>query len=224
MSHPWLHASARVRLFLVRHRSVYWLVVAAIAAAAAGVVQHQAAAAAEARSAWTETRPVLIAVRAIDAGEIVETAAVRSIELPRAAVAESAIATLTPGLTAKHPISAGEILLSAHLGAVGPGELQPGTLGVAVPLPVGASLPLTIGTGVKIIVGADPVGLGADSLGPELATGSGAQAIVDGVVVHIGEGTAVVAVDQRLAPDIATAAAAGRVVLLWSAGLLSPGS
>ncbi len=211
MSHVLLHASARARNFLVRHRSIYWMLVASIAAAAGGLVASEVARAREARAAWTDTRPVIVARHAITAGATITDADVSATHLPRGATPLVAITTLTPGTQARDDIAPGEVLLSTHLGAVPTGELRPATRGVAIPRAAG-SLPLMVGTVVDLIASED-----------SLATAGGTTGLlaVNATVVVVTDEVAVVAVSESAAPDVAGAAAAGRVTMIWRSGPLA---
>ena len=213
MSHVLLHASARARNFLVRHRSVYWVLVGSIAAGAGGLVAAEVAQARETRAAWTHTRPAIVARHAITAGAPIVDADVTATELPVGAVPAIAITNLAVGTQARDDIAEGEVLLSSHLGAAPTGELRPATRGVAIPRLTG-SLPLSVGTVVDLISVDDPLAATA---------GSADLIAAHAVVVVVTDEVAVVAVDEGVAPAVAGAAAAGRVTMIWRSGpLVSP--
>lgn len=211
MSHVLLHASARARNFLVRHRSIYWVMVGSIAAGAGGLVASEVAHARSVRAAWTDTRPAIVARHSIVAGAIITDADVTTTELPVGAVPTAAITTLDVGTQARDDIAEGEVLLSIHLGAVPTGELRPATRGVAIPRTAG-SLPLTVGTVVDLVAVED-----------SLATVTGHAGLIaaDATVVAMTDEVAVVAVDERTAPAVAGAAATGRVTMIWRSGPLA---
>ncbi len=212
MSHVLVHASARLRMFLVRHRSIYWLLVVAIAAAAAAMVASEVADARAARDAWTETRPALVANHALPAGTLITSADITITSLPRAAVPPSALSALTAGLVTRDDVTAGEVLLIGHLGPAAANELPPGTRGIAVPRDAG-SLPLIVGTIVDLIAVDDPLGSSVPQQQELISDGA--------VVVSVTDDVAVVAVEESVAAGAASAAGRGRVVMIWRGGPLA---
>jgi hypothetical protein len=211
VSHLLLHATARARNFLVRHRSIYWVLVGSIAAGAGGLVASEVAAAREARAAWTDTRPVVISCRAIAAGSMISEADITTAQLPVGAVPTVAITTLAVGTQARDDIAAGEVLLSTHLGAVPAGELRPATRGVAIPR-VAGSLPLMVGTVVDLIAVDDPLAV---------TGGPGGLIAANATVIVVTDEVAVVAVSESAAPAVAGAAATGRITMIWRSGPLA---
>ncbi len=212
MSHMFLQASARLRMFVLRHRSIYWLLVGLVAAGAGGLVAGETARARSARASWTETRTALVLTRPLPAGAPITPADVDDVSLPRAAVPPTAMATVAGEFRARHDLAAGEVLLSGHVGDGPTGELPPGRLGVAVAHGPG-SLPVAVGSIVDLVVVRDPLGAG----GP----GSHDVIVEGGTVVAVTDQAVVVAVGAGVAAETAAAADAGRVVLVWR-GARSP--
>lgn len=221
MPHPFLHASARTRWFLLRHHWLRRALVLAVAIAAGVVVEAQLADTRRARAQWTDTRQVLVAAHPLQAGDPIEHRDVRPVTLPRAAVGPGALTELPADLLARHPMATGEPLLAGHVGPARDGELPPGTVGVAVPIPLGSALPATIGTHVDIVLLADETGMASPD-----GNGSGDDhpteaSLEDLTVTAVADGIAVVAVPEDAAGAVARAASTGRAALVHRSGPLA---
>jgi hypothetical protein len=186
----------RLRLLLATRPLVYWSITIALAAGTAAIVQRATADAAEARRRWGDTRPTLVATRAITTGETLgpSNAAVR--DLPAALRPDGALDAL-PAAPVATPLAAGEVVTAARLGRAGrsptAGLLPAHTSGVAVARPDG--LPLEAGDVVDVIGAAGVVGRNA-------------------TVVRRDEETVVLAAADTEAPAIARAAADGDAVIV----------
>jgi hypothetical protein len=188
-----------------------------------------------ARQRWSETRPVAVARRDLEPGDLVTPTDVDLEELPTAAVAEAALATVPVGVVVRHPIAAGEPLVDERLG-------REGLAGVAALVPEGhRAVTITLGS-----LGAPPVQVGdtvdvvavipteadlhghsdADPDEPDGSDGSAdddatsprpppAVPLVDrALVVDVADDAVTVAVPATDAPAVAYAAVQGIAVIL----------
>jgi Flp pilus assembly protein CpaB len=189
----------RLRLLLATRPLVYWSVTIALAAGTAAIVQRATADAAEARRRWGDTRPTLVATRAITTGETLGPSSVAVRDLPAALRPDGALDALPalPAPAVAAPLAAGEVVTAARLGRAGrsptAGLLPAHTSGVAVARPDG--LPLEPGDVVDVIGAAGVVGRNA-------------------TVVRRDEETVVLAAADTEAPAIARAAADGDAVIV----------
>lgn len=181
-----MHLLARARRFLVRHPSLYWLVVVACATGIALEIDRRVDELDDERSRWGTTRNVLVAAHDLAPDD---DPAVREVELPEVAVPPGALAELPDGARLRRPVGVGEIVVAADV-ASGPGpasRAQPGRRVVAVRDPLAHDLAV----GIDVEVAADGVVLAADAR-----------------IVEVVDDVAFVAVD---AADAAAVAAAARV-------------
>ena len=185
---------ARGRYTLARRPWLYWLGVVALAASGGLVVARAAAGIDDARQAWGETRPVVVASADIAPGDaLAGRASIR--DRPSPAVPESALSSLPAGAVARQHIAAGEAIVAADVAATaGPRSLVPdgwSAVAVAEAVPSGA------------VIG-DPV----------VAVAGGVVLAAEGMVVgHAGEAV-LVAVPADEAPQVAHAATTGELSLL----------
>jgi hypothetical protein len=179
-----------------RHPIPFWIAAVSLTALTATMVGRVADAAATERDRWGERVPVAIATGDLEPGERLRA----TVELRPAAVVPDGALTSVPDAVVAAFIGAGEMVLAARVAPAGLSPiaalLPPGTRGVAVP-PGIAPLPLAVGDRVDV--------LGASLL----ATGA--------VVVDVTEAAVTIAVDAGAAARVAYEAAAGTVVLVFSA-------
>jgi Flp pilus assembly protein CpaB len=197
----------RLHVFVARRPLVYWSLIALLAAVPAAVVGLEIAEAREARDAWRDRRTILVAGRAIAAGETLHADDVERRPWPLALLPEGAVDSLPDPAVAAAPMAAGEPVVTARLGRPAMGavaSLVPdGSRAVAVARG-SAALPVVVGDGVEVIAALDPL--------------EASVVAADAVVVHVDELTAVVAVAAGEAPAAAAAIAAGGAVLAVSSG------
>jgi hypothetical protein len=188
----------RLRLILATRPLAYWSLTIALAVGTGAVVQRSAAAATDARRRWGDSRPTLIATRAIAAGELVDATDAEVRSVPLALRPDAALDALPseprPAVAA---LAVGEIVTAGRVGRGGRSPtaalLPDGARGVAVAVPDG--LPVRVGDTVDVVGTAGTLTRGAR-------------------VVQAGDTTAVVAVAETDAPAVARAAADGDAVLV----------
>jgi Flp pilus assembly protein CpaB len=193
-----LRPARRLRVLLATRPLAYWSLVALVAAGTGLVVQRVTTAAAEARRQWGESVPTLVATRPLAVGDVLDATNVEVRAVPVGLRPDTALSAVPPGgRVVAAPLSRGEVVTTARLARgdrSGVAALLPdGTRGVAVPSPDGA-VPLQRGDTVDVV-------------GPDLVV-AGAR------VVQVGDGAAVVAVDDADAPAVARAVADGQVSLV----------
>lgn len=198
-------------------------VIAATAAGTALIVGSLARAGTEARDRWGETRPVAVAQRDLEPGEVVDAAAVEVRELPRAVVSHGALDVEPVGSVVRYPVLAGEPLVGDRLapeGLSGLAALVPED-GRAVSVPIGplGMPPLQVGDTVEVLVVLPPSG---DISGHgdheqherQLASTEPAFPLVSGArVIDVGEQAVTIVVARTDAARVAYASANGVVVL-----------
>jgi Flp pilus assembly protein CpaB len=158
------------------------------------------AAAAE-RRRWGDVQPVVVAVRALDPGDVLRGVEVRLV--PAALVPSGALRSVRDA-TVVSSIAAGEIVLESRVTPGGlsaaAARLPTGTRGVAVPVGQ-APLPVEIGDRVDVVASLE----------------SGAVTIADdAVVVAVDEAAVTIAVDRDEAADVAFAVTSAAVTLTLS--------
>ena len=115
-----MHVSVLIRVFLARHRWVYWLVAFALAGAVGLMVHAELRNVDAARAAWGETTSVLVADDDRAAGDL---PSVERRDLPKALVPTAALQSLPAGTTLRQRVTAGEVLTSTDItAAAGPVE------------------------------------------------------------------------------------------------------
>lgn len=184
---------------VLRQPVVWWLLVIVLSGITASTVQRDYAAAAEARLAWGEATPVLVAIHDLAAGDLIAPGAELR-QWPRAMVPAGALAATAPDAVARFDLIAGEAIHADRVSTTSSGQLADrlpdATVALAVPVHSGVP-PLSIGDRVDLFATFDGV---ARSEATD-ATQRVAQAAV---VVDLGEEVITVAV-----PDAAVAATAG---------------
>ncbi len=187
-----------MRRLLAQRPWIYWAGVAGLALLVGVLVSQAAAGIEDAKAAWGEPRPVIVAVTDIAPGTPLAAATERR-ELPAPLVPQGAVGELDAGATSRQRIAAGEIVVNHDVAAVGgPQALTPdGWLAVSV---------------------AEPVPSGART-GDQVSVASGGVLLApDGVVVGSVADAVLVAVPVDEAAQVAHAAATGDVALLVKPG------
>ena len=188
-----MRVSVRVRVFLARHRWIYWFVVIMLAGAVGLMVHVELRKVDAARAAWGETASVLVAVNDRAAGDL---PSVERRYLPAALVPRAALRSLPVGATLRQRVTAGEVLTSTDItavaGPVGGATTESVVVGIIDPLARGA----VVGSRVRIA-----------SEGIVLAE--------SGEVVALAGEIVFVAVASADAPMIAAAAQVGLASILF---------
>jgi Flp pilus assembly protein CpaB len=188
-----------VRRVLAKRPWLYWVGVGGLALLAGAIVSQAASGIDDAKAAWGEPRPVLVAVVDVEPGASLGGAATERREIPAPLVPPGAATEVEPGAVARQNVGAGEVVMAHDVGATGgPQALIPdGWLAVAV---------------------AEPVPSGA-RVGDDVTVASGGIAVADdGIVVGVDAESVLVAVPAGVAPQVAHAASTGDVALLVKAG------
>ena len=180
-----MHVSVRVRVFLARHRWIYWFVVISLACAV-GLTVH-----AELRK--VDAASVLVADDDRAAGD---APSFQRRDLPEALLPAAALRSLPTGATLRQRVAAGEVLTSIDIttvaGPIGGATTDSVVVGIIDPLARGA----VVGSSVRI-----------SSEGIVLAE--------SGRVVSLADEIVFVAVDSTDAPMIAAAAQSGLASILF---------
>lgn len=188
-----MHLAVRGRIFLARHRWVYWLTLAASAAGLGLVVHARLTALDAARALWTDTQTVYVArhEHRPDADLVVD-----EVVLPIAAVPPDALDEPPGDGVARQFIGQGEILVRRDVMPVaGPADrAEPGTVVVGL---VGNGTP-SVSIGVRVRVASEGLVL-AD----------------DGVVVDVRDDLVFVAVAEDQGAMVAHAAHTGTASLMY---------
>lgn len=147
-----MHVAARVRLTLARRPWAYWLIVATLAAVPAFAVRDHLARLDEARRSWDDTRPVLVATRALGPGDEIVA---RAVDLPLALLPDGALAELPEAARLRQRVANGEVLTELDIAdRRGPASLaDDGTVVVALADPLGREVAI----GLEVHVAADGV-------------------------------------------------------------------
>jgi Flp pilus assembly protein CpaB len=161
-------------------------------------------------AAFGRLRAVPVAARSLDAGDEVGPEDVTTRRLPAALIPRGGVAARPEGRVVVVPVAAGEVLLEAKLapwGLKGAAALLPdGTRALAIPVSEGTP-PLSVGNHVDLLATFSPDQPAATSPDPSFPVAE------DALVVAVGHDTVTVAVDQRAAPAVAYAIAAGTVII-----------
>jgi len=168
--------------------------------------------AADAEAAYGRSRPVVVVVRPVAAGDPIGAEDVAVRHRPEAVVPEGALAERPDPATARVDLVPGEVLVAGRIaghGRTGPAaRLGPDERAVAVPLAV-PGLPLASDDRVDLVSG------GAYGGGPEgdLPVGAPAEVVASGArVLEVGGDAIVVAVPAAVAIEVVAALTAGPVV------------
>lgn len=203
-------------------------VIAITAAGTALIVGSLVRAGTEARDRWGETRPVAVAQRDLEPGEVVDAAAVELRDLPRAVISHGTLDVEPVGSVVRYPVLAGEPLVGDRLapqGVSGLAALVPNDAR-AVSIPIGplGMPPVQVGDVVDVLVVLPPAG---DIAGHgdheqherQLASADPAFPLVSGArVIDVGEQAVTIIVSSPDAPRLAYASANGVVVLALTGG------
>jgi hypothetical protein len=188
-----MHVVASGRVFVARHRWIYWTTAALVAVAIGLLVKDRLDAVEAERTSWQQTRPVLVATADLVADGPI---AAETVELPIAAVPPSAIAELPPEARLRQRVAAGEVIVGADL--------------VAADGPARHAAPGTVVVGI------------IDTLSPTAAIGLPVRVASEGVVladhgtiVGIDDDVTFVAVAERDGPMVAAAAQSGLASLMF---------
>lgn len=199
---------------LPRRALLWYLAAAGLVVATGLVVDGSLRRAAEAEASYGQSGPVVVVTRAVEAGEVIEGDDVRAQRWPRALTADGAVTAAPTGRVALVDLRAGELLLRSRVSGssqAGPSALL-GPEQRAVPVPITVpGLPLEPGDRVDVIAGA-AVGGGPEGDLP-VATGDPDVIATAAGVLRADDETVVLAVDGRVAADIAAAVSQGPVVL-----------
>jgi SAF domain len=199
--------------------------VAALALATGFTVTSLVGAAGAARDRWGDTRPVVVATRDLEPGEVLEGTDTEIRDLPTAVLGDAVLAEAPAGAVVRHPIVAGEPVVAARLaptGLVGTAALVPeGERAVAVPTGPAPTPPLVVGDRVDVlaVLPAAPPGPGDRPGGAGPPGSDPAFALVEqAAVVDVADGVVTVAVPEADAPRVAWAFGHGSVVLALAGG------
>ena len=187
-----------VRRVLARRPWLYWAGVGVLAVLAGALVSEAASGIDDAKAAWGEPHPVLVASVDVEPGDDLEGATERR-EVPTPLVPPGAATDLGAGAVARQRIGIGEIVMVHDVVATGgPQALMPdGWLAVAI---------------------AEPVPSGA-RIGDDVAVASGGIAHADdGIVVGVGAESLLIAVPAGAAAAVAHATSSGDVAVLLRSG------
>lgn len=219
------------RLALRRRPILYWLVTALVALTTAMVIGGLTARAEHASARYGGLRPVVVANRALGAGDEVAAGSVRLVRMPRAFVPDGALSSPPVGQTVLSPLYPGEALLAQRLapeGLRGIAALLPrGTLAMAVPTGTGG-LRVAVGDLVDVLATSGfaaaaatpgtPVEGGGQTGGVQPPDSDGSTRVVasDAKVVDVSDETVTVAVRDAEAPLVATALTQATITLALS--------
>ena len=188
-----MHVAARARLVLARRPWIYWAVVATFATFAAAVVHGEMTSIAAERNSWGSTRRVLVARHQLEPGDVIVADLV---ELPVAALPVGSLTDEPVAAVVRQRVAAGAVLTALDVTTrAGPAALaEPGTVVVALSDPLARD----VAPGLPVRVAAD---------GVVLAESAEITDVADDVIF--------VAVTDRDAPAVATAAQQGIASLLY---------
>jgi hypothetical protein len=201
--------------------------VATLAVAAGLTVTSLVGGAGAARDRWGDTRPVVVASRDLEPGDVLHGGATEVRDLPAAVLGDAVLTEAPEGAVVRHPILAGEPVVTARLapaGLVGAAALvPPGERAVAVPTGPAPTPPLVVGDRVDVltVLPAGPAPEAGDRPGGVGAPGASdpAFALVEqAAVVDVADGVVTVAVPEADAPRVAWALGHGSVVLALAGG------
>lgn len=188
-----MHIAVRVRIFIARHRWVYWTAVAAVAAGIGATVFDAMRAIDHTRTQWGDTSTVIVATADLEPDGAVT---VRTAELPVAMVPASALHALPDGARLHQRVMRGEVLTTADIVA-GPGPAAHAPADSAV-VAIADPLSRNVSVGLQVSVGSEGILLAETAVVTD---------VVDDVVF--------VAVPSDDAPDVAAAAQAGLATMIY---------
>lgn len=193
------------RLLTARSALGYWFAVLVLALATATVVSRLASRAAAAERRLGATRPALVTVRPLRAGQRLTSAVARVERRPVAQLPEDSLTHIPRGASVAGPVATGEVLTDARLDMRSRGAATEGTLAMAVP---SGDAPLAVRTGDRVDVFAtyDP------SLAPT-GTSPTSRVVERAEVVRTGRQSVTVAVHPAEASALATAVARATITL-----------
>lgn len=203
---------------LFRRPPLYWTAVTVIALATGAMVWASLRDAERGAALYGAPREVLVAARDLPVGSRIEATDVVSRQLPATALPPAALDELPPGSTAAVAIDSGEVVTSRRLGRRGASpsalRIDPDRRGIAVPRGTDA-LPLRVGDVVDIAVtgAGDSVGVD-DAEGPQASLPEATRLAKRAPVVSVDARVAVVSVEEKVAAELAVAAADGRAQLV----------
>jgi len=197
----------RRRRWLPARPSLYWTSAVGLAVVTALVVGGLVARADSARRRWGDVEPVVVAVRSLQIGDVVEAADVAVQPWPSGLVPAGSFAEPPLGRVVTAAVYTGEALVTDRVAPDGlsgiAALLPPDTRALAVP--VGPGLQLQVGDTVDVLATFDPSIAGTDE--PSFAVAEAAT------VVAVADGAVTVAVDVADAPRVAFALSEGVVTL-----------
>jgi pilus assembly protein CpaB len=193
-------------LALRRRPRLRRLLVLGLAALVGTVVATTVQRADAARAAWGRSRPVVVAVRDLPPGHVLDDGDTEVVAMPAPVVPDGALARVAPGRVVRAGVFEGEVLSRRRLSA-------PGVEGAAALVPAGAravAVPVEAGSAPALAVGqrVDVVGLVAVDGVPEAAV-----LVAGAPVVEVGELAVTLAVAPEAVPRVAAALASGTVTL-----------
>lgn len=187
-----------VRRVLAKRPWLYWAAVGSLALTVGVLVSQAASGIDDAKAAWGEPRPVIVAVDDVEPGGSLAAATERR-DIPAPLVPAGAATSLEPDAVARQRLGEGEVVMAHDVSAIdGPQALMPpGWLSVAI---------------------AEAVPSGA-RLGDRVAVATGGLLLAEGgLVVGVAGDAVLVAVPAEAAPQVAQAASTGDVALLITSG------
>ncbi len=196
---------------ITRSPLAYWLVVAVLALVTGMVAARIVGNAGSLAARYGPLRPVVMAVRALDPGSVVDTGDVVARQVPGSLVPEGAVPSPgeAMGRTVVAPVYPGVPLVAGQLAPDGrrglSALLPPGSRAVAVPNGR-PGLALVRGDSVDVLATFDPAG-SVEGAPPTFPVA------VDALVVDVGDESASVAVSPDEAARVAFALASGVVTL-----------
>jgi Flp pilus assembly protein CpaB len=167
----------------------------------------------DARRAWGQRTPVLVATADVAAGGRLGPDNTRVVLQPAPLVPAGAFSTLPEDTRVALPILRGEAVREERLVPASTSRLAArlpaGTLAVAIPVEPATTPPLEVGDRVEVLVALAPEAAGGGAPGFSLATGV--------PVVDVSETAVTLAVDRDVAPRLAVAFGQGAVTLAVAA-------
>lgn len=153
-----MRLGARSRIFLARHRWIYWATLAALAAGVGVTFEARLSALDAARSQWTTTNTVFVAHHDHVPDDPLQ---VDAVDLPLAAIPTNAVTERPDGVLARQHVGRGEVIVTDDiLAAHGPASRAPeGMVVVGVVDALGSSPPV----GIAVRVAAEGLLLASDA-------------------------------------------------------------
>lgn len=188
--------------------------VAALALVTAFAVASLIGAAGAARDEWGRSRTVVVASRDLQPGDVVDTGAITSRDLPAGVITDAALSEVPTGAVVRQPILAGEPVVAERLAPHGLSGLAalvpPGERVVAVPPGPSGAPPLATGDHVDVLT-VLPAGHDDD-------TDPAFPLVERAIVLDVDDQAISIAVPQADAPRVAWAVGNGAVVLALAGG------